>query len=127
MRQLNPQAIHDPIGTYSQAIEVGPNARWLVISGQVGIDPDGKTLDGVAAQSEQAWRNLVAILEAAGMTVQNLVKITSLVTRAEDFATYAKVRASFLQDCRPASTSFVASALARPELLVEVEAMNGTF
>ena len=75
------------------------------------------------AQATQCWRNVKAVLAAAGMGVENLVKCTHFVTRAEDVAAYGKIRARELGEARPASTLLVISALARPGLLVEVEAI----
>src|SRR5713226_374029 len=85
--------------------------------------PTGPFSHGVEVQAEQCWRNVKAVLAAAGMGVENLVKCTHFLTRAEDVATYGKVRARQLGEARPASTLLVVSALARPGLLVEVEAV----
>jgi enamine deaminase RidA (YjgF/YER057c/UK114 family) len=63
----NPSTVAPPFGAYSHAIEVPPGARWLYVSGQVGVQPDGTLGADAAAQIEWAFRNLVAVLEAAGM------------------------------------------------------------
>jgi enamine deaminase RidA (YjgF/YER057c/UK114 family) len=120
---LNPSTVAAPAGSYTHAVLVPPGARTLHISGQVGVRADGTLADGIEAQSEAAWSNVVALLQAAGMDVHDLVSITSLVTRAEHFAAYAKVRARFLGDARPASTAWVVPALVRPDWLVEVAAV----
>lgn len=123
MKTHNPNTVAQPAGPYSHGVEVPPNARWLYISGQIGIAPDGTVPSDFEAQAEQCWRNIKAILAAAGMGVENLVKCTHFVTRAADVATYGKVRTRSLGEARPASTLLVISALARPDLLVEVEAV----
>lgn len=123
MKMHNPASVAAPTGPFSHGVEVPPNARWLHISGQVGIAPDGKVAADLEAQANQCWRNIKAILAAAGMGVENLVKCTHFLTRAEDVAAYGKIRASHLGEARPASTLLVISALARPGLLVEVEAV----
>jgi enamine deaminase RidA (YjgF/YER057c/UK114 family) len=123
MKAHNPNTVFAPTGPFSHGVEVPANARWLHISGQIGVAPDGKVPSEFEAQAEQCWRNVKAVLAAAGMGVENLVKCTHFVTRAEDVATYGKVRARQLGEARPASTLLVISALARPGLLVEVEAL----
>ncbi len=123
MKTYNPSTVATPTGPFSHGVETPANARWLHISGQVGVTPDGKVPAEFEAQAEQCWRNVKAVLAAAGMGVENLVKCTHFLTRAEDVATYGKVRARELGAARPASTLLVISALARPGLLVEVEAV----
>jgi 2-iminobutanoate/2-iminopropanoate deaminase len=120
---INPPDVPSAAGSYSQAMLVPAGARVLHISGQVGVRPDGTLAEGIEAQSEVAWSNVVALLRAAGMEVNDLVSLTSLVTRAEDFAAYARVRARFLGAARPASTAYVVAALVRPEWRVEVAAI----
>ena len=116
-----PDTIAPPLAAYSHGIEVPPNARVLHTAGQVGILPDGTTPEGVEAQTEATWVNLMAILESAGMGIDDVVKVTTYVTNVEDFWPMAKVRARFFGDARPASTGIVVKALAKPEWLVEVD------
>lgn len=123
MKIHNPNTVAAPGGPYSHGIESSPNTRWLHIAGQIGIAPDGNAPTDFEGQADQCWRNVKAILAAAGMSVENLVKVTHFLTRQEDVAAYGKIRARHLGDARPASTLLVISALARPGLLVEVEAI----
>ena len=99
-----------------------PNLRWILTAGTPGLKPDGTCPPGIAEQAEWAWRNVLAILEAGGMGVQDLVKVTHYLTRTEDIPAYVAVRARFLGDARPASMLLVVPALVRPEFVVEVEA-----
>jgi 2-iminobutanoate/2-iminopropanoate deaminase len=120
--------IHNPAGMapgtgYSHGIELPPQARLLYIAGQLGVTADGKFAAGIAGQAEQAWRNLGTVLQAAGMGYENLIKVTHFLVRREDIAAYREVRAKFLGKHAPASTLLVISALARPEALIEVEAI----
>ena len=110
------------IGTYSDAMLVEPGLRWLVTAGTPGMAPDGTTPEGITAQAEQAWKNIIAMLERAGMTVHDLVKVTHYLTRREDLKAYVEVRKRYLGDARPASMLLVVPALVRPEFLVEIEA-----
>ena len=118
MKIHNSNTVAAPGGPYRHGIETPPNARWLHIAGQIGVAPED--FDG---QADQCWRNIKAILAAAGMGVENLVKVTHFLTRAEDIAAYGRVRSRHLGEVRPASTLLIISALARPGLLVEVEAI----
>jgi enamine deaminase RidA (YjgF/YER057c/UK114 family) len=118
MKIHNSNTVAAPGGPYRHGIETPPNARWLHIAGQIGVAPED--FDG---QADQCWRNIKAILAAAGMGVENLVKVTHFLTRAEDIAAYGRVRSRHLGEPRPASTLLVINALARPGLLVEVEAI----
>ena len=116
-----PDTIAPPVAAYSHGIEVPPNARVLHTAGQVGILPDGTTPEGIEAQTEATWTNLMAILESAGMGIDDVVKVTTYVTSEDDFWPMAQVRARFFGDARPASTGIVVKALAKQEWLVEVE------
>jgi len=119
----NPDKIHPPLGAYSHTIEVPANARWLVVSGQVGIDAKGRTARGIKAQSERALRNVVACLRDGGMNKKDLVKITTYITDARYVVAFRDARRKvFGDDCAPTSTLVVIDALANPDLLVEVEA-----
>ena len=109
------------IGTYSDAVVVQPNARWLVSAGTPGMAPDGTTPEGITAQAEQAWKNVLAMLDQAGMTVHDLVKVTHYLLREEDIKPYVAVRARYLGEARPASMLLIVPALVRPEFLLEIE------
>lgn len=118
--------IHDigvarQIAAYSDAIEVGPNLRWLLTSGTPGLATDGDLPKNISGQAELAWKHVISMLERAGMTVADIVKVTQYLTRAEDIAAYGKVRTRFLGDVRPAAMLLVIPELVRPEFLVEVE------
>ena len=119
----NPKSVSAPIGTYSHGIEAPPNARWLHVAGQIGVRPDGSVPATIEEQTEVVWQNILAVLADAGMGIGDVVKITSFLTRFENFPKFAQVRAKYLGSHRPASTLLVISSLARPEFLVEVEAI----
>ncbi|HKF72400.1 MAG TPA: RidA family protein [Stellaceae bacterium] len=120
MKIHNPATVH-AAPTYSHGIEVPPNARWLYVSGQVGAGRDGKPLEGIAAQTRQVFENIKAILASAGMSVADVVKMTSYLIDEEDIDGFRKARLQQLGDHRPASTLVVARRLAQPGWLVEVE------
>ena len=111
------------IGTYSDAIEAAPNQRWLFTSGTPGMDAAGELPADITAQAELAWGHILKMLERAGMSVHDLVKITQYLTRAQDIPAYAKVRARMLGEARPASMLLVVAALPRPQFMLEIEAV----
>jgi len=111
------------IGAYSDAIEAPAGGRWLFTSGTPGLARDGALPADIAGQAEIAWSHILAMLASAGMTTADLVKVTQYLTRAADIADYAKVRARYLGDARPASMLLVVPELVRPGFLLEVEAI----
>lgn len=117
----NPKSIMTPNGTYSHGAEVPPNARWLFIAGQVSGKLGGDIPKTFDEQADVVWKNVLAILADADMSVNNLVKIQSFITRTEDFQKFFEKRAQYLGAHRPASTLIVVAALADPAFLVEIE------
>ena len=123
LKPINPPTIAPPFSRYSQAVEVPAGARWLHISGQVGVRPDGTLEQGFTAQAERAWDNLLAILAAAGMGPADVVKANVYLTQGSDLAESRRIRDLKLAGAAPASTLAVVAALANPAWLFEVEAV----
>ncbi len=123
MNRLLNIGVAQKIGTYSDGTEVPAKARLAFVSGTPGMMPDGTYPQGVTAQAEQAWKNVLAILAEAGMGVKDLVKVTHYLVRQEDIKDYVAVRARYLGDARPASMLLVVPGLVKPEILVEIEAV----
>ena len=121
MKFLNPKSISAPASRYSQAVVVPAGGERLIIAGQIGANPDGSLADGLEAQMERAWLNMFAILEEAGMTKENLVKITVFMVGDGHTAAYREVRDRMLDGHAPAATYLVVAGLASPEMLFEVE------
>jgi 2-iminobutanoate/2-iminopropanoate deaminase len=111
------------IGTYSDAVEVSANQRWLFTSGTPGMDEKGEFPPDVTRQAELAWTHIIRMLQAAGMSVHDLVKITQYLTRTEDIPAYVQVRTRMLGEARPASMLMVVAGLPRPQFLLEIEAV----
>lgn len=107
------------VGPYSQAVKSG---NTIYLSGQLGLDPKtGKMVEGgVAAQAEQALKNICAVLKSQGATADNVVKTTVFITKISDFQTvnteYSKV---FTKDF-PARSCFAVAELPLGAL-VEIE------
>lgn len=122
-----PHMIHDvgvarQIGIYGDALEVGPNARWLLTSGTPGLMTDGTLPADIAGQARIAWEHILDMLAQAGMSVHDLVKVTQYLRHASDIPAYARVRADVLGNARPASMLLIVPELVRPEFLLEIEA-----
>ncbi len=109
------------IGPYSQGVFVD---GWLFISGQLGLDPQTGQLvpGGVQAETEQALRNLQAVLQAAGGDLANVVKVTVYLRDMADFAAMNEVYARFFAEARPARAAIQAAALPKGAA-VEIEAV----
>ena len=119
--------IHDigvarQIGSYSDAMEVSPNSRWLFTSGTPGLALSGNLPSDITGQAELAWTHIVLMLERANMTVKDLVKVTHYLLRADDIPAYVTVRSKFLGDARPASMLLIIPGLVRDDFLLEIEA-----
>lgn len=118
----NPAGVHAPASQYAHAALVTGPGRRLVISGQVGMAPDGSVPKTSGEQMSQALANIATILAAHGMAATNLVKLTVYLLNTSCIASWRKHRDSFLKGHQTASTLLVVSALADPRFLVEIEA-----
>ena len=109
---------------YSHAFEVRSGARLLFLSGQFGVAADGTLPNDFESQLDQAMKNVEALLASAGMGTENIVKITYLLTRVQDFPVLGQKRRERWSRVEPPSvTAIVVAGLGRPEYLVEIEAV----
>lgn len=121
MRIVNPDTVVKPASNYAQGVVHSAAAERLVISGQLGLRPDGSLEEGLEAQMERAWRNLFAVMAAAGFETRHLLRAVIYVTRPGQVALYRKVRDRLLDGHLCANTYIEISGLAAPEFLVEIE------
>jgi 2-iminobutanoate/2-iminopropanoate deaminase len=122
---MNPAAVPAPIrGYYSNCVRVRAGTL-LFISGQIGTDVDGRIVGGddVAAQADQALRNIDLLLKANGATMADVVKVTVYVTDINYLDLIAPVRLKYFPKNGPASAIVEVSRLALPDLKVEIEAI----
>lgn len=123
---MNPDTVASPSGNYSHAVRIDTgDGVLLFVSGQVAFDAGG-TLVGegdVARQTEQVFENLKAVLEANGGTFEQVVKLSTFMTDISQIQPMRDVRARYLPDPPPASTTVEVSGLFRPEALIEIEAV----
>ncbi len=120
---------HDPFpvnpsyaGIYAHGVEIAPAGRTLLVSGQIGVAPDGSVAADFSGQFETAIRNLSAVLAAADMAVTDVVKMTIFLVRASDIETAAAIRRRYFDGVRPAITTVIVAGLVSEDWLVEVEA-----
>lgn len=117
----NPGNVAPPFGKYSHRALVNEGARWLYVSGQVGVLSDGTMAKGIDAQCEWAWKNLLEILKSSRMGLADVVKMTTYLVSSDHVAAFRKARDRVIGEHRPASTLVVVAALASAEWLVEIE------
>jgi 2-iminobutanoate/2-iminopropanoate deaminase len=119
--RTNPPTVRAPTG-YTHGVLITAPARRLVMSGQVGIAPDGVIPAAADAQIGQAFANLRAVLEAHGMTPANVVKVTTFLTNRDWLPAYRAAHTAFFPTDPPASTLLFVAGLADPAFHFEIEA-----
>lgn len=108
------------IGTYSQAVRVD---NTVYLSGQIGLDPQsGQLVDGIDAQIKRVLDNLKAVAEAAGGSLNDVVKINVYLTDLANFAKVNEAMTQYFQQPYPARAALGISALPRGAL-VEMDAV----
>ncbi|SFH69130.1 RidA family protein [Bradyrhizobium sp. cf659] len=118
----NPATVHAPAGGYSMGLELKQHRRMLFISGQVPEASDGAVPEGFEAQCEQAWRNVIEVLAAAGLGVGNLVKVTTFLTDRKQVVPNRTIRRTVLGEHRPALTVVIVETV-DSKWLLEIEAI----
>lgn len=122
-KPLSPNGIHPPFAPYSHGIEIAPGSRLVFCSGQIGIGPEKVIPPDCAGQATICFENIRAILGEAGMGFEHIVRINAFVTGREHLQPYMQVRNSLFSEPYPASTLMIVSGFARPEFVVEIEAV----
>jgi enamine deaminase RidA (YjgF/YER057c/UK114 family) len=121
IRRHNPGTLASPTG-YSHVVRAG---NTIYVAGQVARDRHGSLVGpgDARAQAEQVFWNLQAALSSEGASLQDIVKLNTYVVGAQHVDAVREARAKHLTGDLPASTLVVVAALARPEFLVEIEAI----
>lgn len=119
MKAINTKNAPAAIGPYSQAIEVN---GFVYTSGQLPINPETGEFAGsdIKSQTEQSLKNVKAILEEAGLTMQNVVKTTVFLADMADFAAMNEVYSSYFSEPYPARSAVAVKTLPKGAL-VEIE------
>jgi enamine deaminase RidA (YjgF/YER057c/UK114 family) len=124
-RKINPWKWQDQF-VFSQGIEVSSASRVLYCAGQASVDDRGSPVHvgDMRKQIEQAFRNLEAVLQAAGFGLANVVRLNYYTTDVDLLLQHYSVLGERLDKagCKPASTLLGVVRLAFPDLLIEIEA-----
>jgi len=119
----------EAVSTSSAPAAIGPYSQGIVsdglvfCSGQIGLDPaTGTLVDGLEAETERVLRNIAAILDAAGLSMADIVKTTIFLTDMNDFATVNGIYTTHVVDPPPARSTIAVSALPRGAR-IEIEAI----
>ena len=118
MTHISTQNAPAALGPYSQAVDTGST---VYCSGQLGLDPaTGNLADGVQAQTHQALKKLQAVLNEAGLSLDNVVKTTVFVQDLADFGTVNEIYGTYFHGGFPARSCVQIAALPK-NALVEIE------
>ena len=118
MEKIYTKSAPDAIGPYSQAMKVG---NLVFTSGQIAINPASGAVEAtdIAGQTEQVCKNLCAVLEAAGTSIEKAVKTTCFLSDMADFAAFNEIYGKYFTE-KPARSCVAAKQLPK-NVLVEVE------
>ena len=122
---LESPKISSPRGIFSAGVKV-PAGSLVFVSGQVARNAQGETVGkgDITAQTRQTLENIKAVLDAAGATMDDVVKVGVFVTNLEEhFSQIHEVRAQYFKSDYPASTMVEVKALANKDLLIEIDAI----
>jgi 2-iminobutanoate/2-iminopropanoate deaminase len=118
---LQPKSLSDPRPRYSQGI-LAEGGKLLFIAGQTASDKDGNVVGkgDIEAQTHQVFKNLIAVLEEAGGSFDNLVMTTTYITDRKYREGYNRVRMQYYKNNSPTSTLVIITGLAHPDYLIEI-------
>ena len=122
---LNPQRLCKPHAIYSHAVKVKAAGHFLFIKGTTARDRDFNLVGkgDIKAQSRQIFENMKVILEEAGGTFDNIVKLTTFVRDISKFKELQEIRAEYFRRDYPATTMVEVTRLASEDVLIEIEAI----
>jgi reactive intermediate/imine deaminase len=121
---IDPPGVAAPSGLYSHVARLDlADGTLLFVSGQVALDAEGRLVGrgDVAAQAEQVFANLKAILEANGASFRDVLKMNTYIVDMTQLAAVRAIRQRYFGDHRPASTAVGVTRLAQEEFLIEIE------
>ena len=123
-KAVQPEGVSAPGGHYSHGV-VALQGTTIYVAGQISLDEDGALVGAgdVAAQARQVLVNLGRVLDGAGASLDDVVKTTVFLTDLEGRGPVDEARREAFTAPPPANTLLVVSSLARPEFLVEIEAV----
>ena len=118
---INSEKAPAPIGPYSHSVMA--EGKMLFISGQIPFDAEGNLAgDDIVSQTHQSLKNIKAIVEEAGGTMENIVKTTCLLSDMENFGKMNEVYAEYLGEVKPARAAYGVARLPK-DVMIEIEAI----
>lgn len=117
----NPSSIHKPLANYNHQAELSSSERLLILSGQVGMKPDGIIPEDSLEQLKVTLNNIHRNLEAANMGIQDIIKLTFYVVGEMDALSRRDILNEYFQDHHPCMTYLYVAALATPTIQVEID------
>ena len=121
-KSINAETAPEAAGGYSQAVEVNATSRRLYISGQIPVTRDGDVPKSFKEQAAVVWQNVLAQLNAADMTVEHLVKVTTFLADRKHNLENREARQNALGSCAPALTVII-TGIFDEKWLLEIEAI----
>jgi 2-iminobutanoate/2-iminopropanoate deaminase len=124
-QQVHTERLSHPVGQFSQAIAIDSPTRLVFISGMTARLPDGSVtgVGDIEAQTRQVCENLKAAVEAAGGSLDDIVRVDVFVRNVEHFDQIHAVRREYFPQSPPASTMLEVSKMLLPEMLIEITAI----
>ena len=120
METISTDKAPQAIGPYSQAVRIG---EFIYTSGQIALTPEGEMVQAdIEKQTRQVLNNLSNVLEAAGTSLQKVVKTTIFLADMDDFAKVNEIYAEFFKEHKPARSTVAVKTLPK-NALVEIEAV----
>jgi Putative translation initiation inhibitor, yjgF family len=123
--KINPTTMKQPTRAYSNGIYVPKNADLLFITGQLSQDSEGNVVapNDMEGQTRFVFGQIGRILEAAGMTFDNIVKLTIFVVDMKNASCVSKIRDEFCKNSKPASSMLGVTGFIKDECVIEIEAI----
>jgi 2-iminobutanoate/2-iminopropanoate deaminase len=117
--EIRAEGLPEPMSHYTDAVRAG---GFLFVSGILGVDANGRLVAGdVVEQTRQVFENMRAVLSAGGCGFEDVVKVTTFLTDADDRSLINPLRQQYFGQARPASTLVEVSRLAIEGAKVEIE------
>lgn len=124
-RQIRTDSVREPMGHFSQAIEIDAAGKLVFISGMTARRADG-TIAGIGdieGQTRQVCENIKAAVEAAGGTMDDICRVDVYVRNIEHFEKIHRVRREYFKSPPPASTMVEVTKMVSPDYLIEINAI----
>lgn len=123
--QIRTDELREPVGHFSQAVAIEAKGKLVFISGMTARRPDGSIagIGDIEAQTRQVCENIKSAVQAAGGTMDDIVRVDVYVRNIEQFDKIHKVRREYFKSPPPASTMVEVTKMVSPDYLIEINAI----